>query len=242
MPLRDHFRPPLDDLTWWEGLHGGWPMVIVQHLVRHLPPGFVAIPKVHRGSVVEVDVAAFGPPSAGAPAPAGGGGVATAWAPARPTLTTEVDFADADEYAVEVYDRRRGRRLVAAVEIVSPSNKDRPATRRAFVSKCAAFLQTGVSVAVVDLVTTRHFNLYRDLLDVIGRPAPAGEVSAVYAAACRLLPAAEPGGRDRLEAWDYPLAVGQPLPELPLWLSAGVSVPLELDASYEVTCRDLQIP
>jgi hypothetical protein len=29
MPLRDHFRPPLDDLTSWEGFHGGWPMMIV---------------------------------------------------------------------------------------------------------------------------------------------------------------------------------------------------------------------
>ncbi|HBI43624.1 MAG TPA: hypothetical protein DDY78_12360 [Planctomycetales bacterium] len=29
MPLRDHFRPPLDDETQWEGFHGGWPMMIV---------------------------------------------------------------------------------------------------------------------------------------------------------------------------------------------------------------------
>ena len=37
MPLRDHFRPPLDDETQWEGLHGGWPMMIVSHLTRVLP-------------------------------------------------------------------------------------------------------------------------------------------------------------------------------------------------------------
>ena len=30
MPLRDHFRPPLSDQRSWEGLHGGWPMMIVQ--------------------------------------------------------------------------------------------------------------------------------------------------------------------------------------------------------------------
>lgn len=239
MPLRDHFHPPLDDITWWEGLHGGWPMVIVQSLAGRLPPGFVAIPKVHRGSVVEVDVAAFGPRGQEIPS---AGGVATAWAPARPTLTTEVDFSDADEYAVEVYDRRKARRLVAAVELVSPSNKDRPSTRRAFVTKCAAYLQARVSVVIIDLVTSRHFNLYRDLLDVIGRPAPEGEASAVYAAVCRLVPADGPGGRDRLEAWDHPLAVGDRLPTLPLWLTDDFAVPLHLEDSYEETCRTLQIP
>src|SRR5262249_21817202 len=58
----------------------------------------------------------------------------------------------------------RGRHLVAAVEIVSPANKDRRENRRAFVTKCAALLQQGVCVSLVDLVTTRHFNLYCDLL------------------------------------------------------------------------------
>ena len=30
MPLRDHFRPPLDDIASWEELHGQWPAMIVQ--------------------------------------------------------------------------------------------------------------------------------------------------------------------------------------------------------------------
>ena len=47
MPLRDHFRPPLDDLTSWEGFHGGWPMVIVQQLGKKLPARYVAAPRVH---------------------------------------------------------------------------------------------------------------------------------------------------------------------------------------------------
>ena len=45
MPLRDHFRPPLDELTSWEGFHGGWPMVIVQQLRKQLPAGYVAEPR-----------------------------------------------------------------------------------------------------------------------------------------------------------------------------------------------------
>lgn len=48
---------------------------------------------------------------------------------------------------------------MAAIEIVSPANKDRPEHRHAFVAKCAALLQNQVSVTIVDLVTTRGFYL-----------------------------------------------------------------------------------
>ena len=72
-----------------------------------------------------------------------------------------------------MYDQSRGRQLVAAVEIVSPANKDRPANRQAFVAKCAALLQNRVCVSIVDLVTTRQFNLYCDLLKLIGQTDPA---------------------------------------------------------------------
>ena len=74
MPLRDHFRPPLDDRASWEGFHGGWPMVIVQHLRKRLPAGYVAEPRVHSGSHVEIDVAAYEQDEAPSPAGAGDGG------------------------------------------------------------------------------------------------------------------------------------------------------------------------
>jgi len=48
---------------------------------------------------------------------------------------------------------------MAAVQSVSPANKDRAENRRAFVSKCAALLQQGVCVSIVDLASTRNFNL-----------------------------------------------------------------------------------
>lgn len=47
MPLRDHFRPPLDNLRHWEGLYGGWPMMIVASLRDKLPKGYFAQPRVH---------------------------------------------------------------------------------------------------------------------------------------------------------------------------------------------------
>jgi hypothetical protein len=45
----------------------------------------------------------------------------------------------------------------------------------------------------------------------------------------------------RLETWAHALAVGRPLPTLPLWLADNLAVPLELEASYEETCRILRI-
>jgi len=37
------------------------------------------------------------------------------------------------------------------------------------------------------------------------------------------------------------LAVGRPLPTLPLWLAADLAVPLGLEPTYEETCRVLRI-
>ena len=146
----------------------------------------------------------------------------------------------ADEYEIRVYDVERERRLVAAVEIVSPSNKDRPEHRRVFVAKCAALLQQRVSVVIVDLVTSKDFNLYTDLLELIDRndPSLGPHPPAVYAASCRCTET-DKGGI--LQTWAHALTLGQPLPTLPLWLADDLAVPLELEKSYEETCRVLRI-
>jgi hypothetical protein len=218
-------------------------MVIVQHLRKVLPAGYVAEPRVHSGAQMEIDVAAFekdGPPALSATSP-GNGGVATAtWAPARPTVVVETALPDSDEYEVRVYDAKRGRRLVAAIEIVSPANTDRPEHRNVFVAKCVALLQKGVAVSIVDLVTVRQFNLYAELLAFIGHndPMMGAEPPDLYAASCRWL---RKGKRTLLELWWHVLALGQPLPTLPLWLTEDLVVPLDLEPSYEQACRDLWI-
>jgi hypothetical protein len=242
MPLRDHFRLPLDKLASWEELHGQWPAVIVQHLRKQLPPGYVAGPHVHSGSQIEIDVATFEknivpkftPPE-------GQGGIATAvWAPAKPSLAVETTLPDYDEYEVCIYDVERGRTLVAAIEIVSPANKDRPEHRNVFVGKCAALLQKGVAISIIDLVTVRQFNLYAELLTLIGHrdPTLSDPPSHLYAASCRWV---KRGRRTILEAWSHELTLGAPLPTLPLWLSEDRFIPLNLEQTYEQACSDLWI-
>jgi hypothetical protein len=245
MPLRDHFRSPLDDESSWEGFHGGWPMMMVAYLSRNLPRRYVAAPRVHSGAAVEIDVATYEKDASDAlPLSEGqdNGGVATAvWAPPRPTLSVTTDLPALDEYEVRVYDSKRGRRLVAAVEIVSPANKDRPEHRRAFIAKCVTLLRNRVCVAIVDLVTTRNFNLYSELLECIGRTDPSLDPVPpdLYAAACR---PKSTGEAWLLEGWLHPLTLGRSLPTLPLWLAENFAVPLDLEESYEETCRILRIP
>lgn len=245
MPLRDHFHPPLSEKTSWQEFHGGWPMVIVQSLRKVLPAGYVAGPRLQITGGMEIDVAALETDD-NQELPwqqSYDGGVATAvWSPARPTLHVATDLPDLPEYEVRIYDTRKGRLLVAAIELVSPANKDRPEHRQLFIAKCAALLQQHVSVCILDLVTERHSNLYAELLALIHQPnsADPASKSPIYATSTRCL--SRVGQKPAiLESWSYPLELGQALPTLPLWLSETLAVPLQLETTYEQTCHDLWI-
>ncbi|MFO0958768.1 MAG: DUF4058 family protein [Isosphaeraceae bacterium] len=244
MPFRDHFRPPVSTRSSWEGFHGGWPMVIVQKLRPHLPDGYIAEPRVRLGTFMEIDVGALETDAAlefrSSESMGNGGGSSTSWAGERPVVAIETDPPEEYEYEVRVFDLHRERRLVAAIELVSPANKDRAPSREAFVAKCASLLRGGVAVSIVDLVAIRRFNLYAQLMEFIGHPDPTmtPHDPPTYAASCRW---PTRGTRARLEAWSHTLVVGKPMPTLPLWLDDELSIPLDLEASYEQTCHDLRI-
>lgn len=250
MPLRDHFRPPPAKHASWEAVHGQWPAMLVLSLNKKLPKRFVAAPEVHLGAFAEIDVSTYeedAEENGAAHAGNGTGGVATAtavWAPPRPTLARTTSLPAQDEYEVRVYDEKHNQRLVAAIELVSPANKDRPENRRAFVAKCSALLQHQVSVTIVDLVTERESSLYAELLDLIGATDPVlGDAPpATYSVACRATkPDSKASSPWLLEAWFQPMQISQPLPTLPLWLTDNYSIPLDLEATYEETCKALRI-
>jgi hypothetical protein len=144
-----------------------------------------------------------------------------------------------DEYEVQVFDTR-DTRLVAAIEIVSPANKDRAEHRQAFCAKCAAMIQQGISVSIVDLVSSRRGNLYAQTLDLLGESDASitTEAAPLYAATARRR---RVGELWKLEAWTHGLGLGLPLPMLPVWLSADRAVPLDLEQTYEQTCQILRI-
>jgi hypothetical protein len=242
MPLRDHFHPPLQDQDDWESFHSAWANTMVRRLnARWLPRRYRSAPQAHLGALVEVDVATFEEDAPRTDPGGPNGGVATAvWAPSRPAQSLAVGFPAQDVFEVRVYDERRGRRLVAAVELVSPRNKDRPESREAFAIKCAAYLQQDVSLVIVDVVTERRANLHLQLMELLQVPAPAVALDAtpLYAVAYRTTKEQETW---RMDIWPEQLALGALLPTLPLWLASNLAVPLELELTYEETCQVLRI-
>jgi hypothetical protein len=127
MPLRDHFRPPVGQLLPWESLHSGWISRLTERLNELLPDGFVALDTVRVGGRLEIDVGTFeGEDRGPATGANGAGGVAVAPAVYTPPAAVgafPVNFPDVAE--VRVFTDRGGRKLVGAVELVSPGNKDR---------------------------------------------------------------------------------------------------------------------
>jgi len=224
------------NLASWEEVHGLWPGIMAVRLNSILPPQYRSGVKIHLGTLVEVDTGAFELDEGREIN--GESDTALAWEAAAPTLLLDTDELTPPEYEVRVYDESMGRRLVAAVEIVSPRNKDRPSSREEFVSKCHAMLQQGVCVVIVDPVTTRSANLYAELAARIGAKPPASAAEPIYAVSCRSFYYRD---RHRVQAWEHTLGIGAPLPTLPLWISDSKYVPLELERTYEETCRGLRI-
>jgi hypothetical protein len=239
MPLRDHFHPPGETIASWEEVHGAWPATIAYRLNGILPPHYRCGLKVHLGTLVEVDVATFEREATTEPHAEATNGTGSSWESETPTLLLETEELTPAEYEVRVYDSVRAQRLVAVVELVSPSNKDRPQGRRAFVDNCHAMLQQEVCVVIVDIVTNYTSNLYAELAARLGAKPPSIADAPIYAVTCRTRP-----GRKgvRVETLERRLSVGSPLPTLPLYLSESFKVPLELEATYEDTCRGLRIP
>jgi hypothetical protein len=238
MPLLDHFHPPLKGRRHWGTFHGRWTASIMDALnFGGLPVGYFAEMQVTLTAQVEVDVATLEEAKNGKVPPrrksSGGGRQATlaapAWAPPAPQLEMAAVFPD--DIEVLVFRDLGGPTLVAAIELVSPGNKDRPAARRAFATKCLAYLQRGIGLVVVDVVTERQANLHDEIARVSGRSAPRFPGSPpLYAAAYR------PYRREkdeRVAIWVEKLALGQPLPAMPLWLRGELSpVRLDLEATY----------
>ena len=229
MPLRDHFRPPLSLRRHYHSFHNAWATYIASALNQQLPEGFFAEPNVQFG--IEIDVGAFEDPAS-----VWTGGV-PGWTPPEPVMTAPIALIG-DIVEINVFQTDEGPSLVGAIELVSPANKDREAHRDAFVSKCAAYVQAGVGLAVVDAVTGRRADLHAEFLRRIGID-PGPDTADLFAASYRPVGQA---GDVRLAMWHERLAVGLALPTLPFWLRGGRCLQLNLETSYERTCREQKMP
>lgn len=106
----------------------------------------------------------------------------------------------------------------------------------------AGYLKHGISVVIVDVVTSRPGNLHAELMEVLEVETPEAawqSDSRLYTVAYR---AVTTRGNPHLEAWPEPLEIGESLPVMPLWLCPELCIPVALEQSYQTTCHSLRIP
>jgi hypothetical protein len=125
--------------------------------------------------------------------------------------------------------RESGDQLVAMVEIVSPGNKSTRNGRERFVKKAAEFLEHRVHLLILDLLPPgRHdpHGIHGEIWDYIAgqeySPPPNKPLTlAAYESDLAI------------RAYVEPVAVGDPLPDMPLFLAPGGCVYVTLDATYQ---------
>jgi hypothetical protein len=230
MPVHDWTRV---DAGIFHHFHLGWLDDLSRALNRGLlPPDYYALTKQIAGGVGP-DVLTLQHPGrrGGGLAEELAGGIALANAP--PTVQFR-SRAEPDAYASKaraVTIRHVSKhKVVSLVEIVSPGNKNSRHGLRSFVEKAGQFLRAGIHIVVLDLfppgprdpqgihraiwdeIIDNDFNLplgkELTLVSYIGGPVP--------------------------EAFIQPTSVGSVLPEMPLFLTPDVYVPLPLEPTYEL--------
>jgi hypothetical protein len=228
MPLHDW-----TDLPGWEGVHQIWIVELLYWLKPRLPSGYRAYigttptfaidaPPEERPDVGVRNGPTGAKPSTSTPCPESG---------AR-GLTTEPD----QEVAVATLEgdktllvERQGQ-LIAAVELVSPRNKDRPAACAAYAGTYLGYLLKGVHLLLVDVHRRPlKFSFAERIAAELHLEQPP--CPAPCAVSYRVGEPAPTGGRF-LAIWRRPLTAGAPLPSLPLPLSVQEAVEIDLEQTY----------
>jgi hypothetical protein len=135
-------------------------------------------------------------------------------------------------------------KVVAVIELLSPGNKAGARTFKEFVSKAVAVLIADVNLFLVDPFrpSTRdpdgiHAAIWKDVV----KPDPKKRSKPYSLTAKRPLVAASYcAGPDEITAAVEPFAVGEPVPDMPLFLTPDedyVTVPLE--ATYQAAWPDV---
>ena len=84
---------------------------------------------------------------------------------------------------------------------------------------------------VVDVVTSRQANLHDEIIQIMGNRDDhrLSFATNLYGVAYRPI---KRNQEEQIDVWSATLAVGQPLPVLPLSLAADLCLPLDLEATY----------
>lgn len=162
-----------------------------------------------------------------------GGGVAVATHPPKAAYFVEAEDEQYAARADRIAIRHPLGHVVAIIEIVSPGNKGSRTALRSFVENSVDFLRQGVNLLIIDLFPPSirdpqgiHKALWDEVREEPFEPPPDKPLTI----------AAYKAGPPK-SAYVDPVAVGDPLPDMPIFLDAATYIPAPLEASYEATWR-----
>jgi hypothetical protein len=225
---------PLHDWTddrGWDSVHPFWLAYLVEWVQPRLPEGFKAflggVPALTVGSAngrPDVSVRQWGPPKPDAE-------TATETAVLEPDQELSVAIRLDPQRALHIDFHGQ---LVAAVELVSPRNKDRADAKETYANRYLGYLRLGVHLLLVDVLPRpRGFSFADALTTGLGADLPP--MPAPFAAAYRVGEAVPVGDEmgTLVGVWRRSLEVGQPLPTLPLPLNVHQAVSIDLEHTYQ---------
>lgn len=228
MPIHDWTRV---DAGVFHHFHGYWIGQIALSLNRgRLPRGYYALAEQVTGE--------FGPDVLALERPADrsfsvesepSGGIAVADAPPKVRFhaQSEMDIYAAKARTVVIRHRSR-HQIIAMIEIVSPGNKGRQNQFAAFVHKAEQALLSGIHLLIVDMFPPTPLDP-----DGIHRVIwGAGTEGDFALPSDRRLTCVSYVGYPGPAVYLEPVAVGDPLPEMPVFLTRQVYVPVPLEATY----------
>jgi uncharacterized protein DUF4058 len=225
------------DRPGWEGMHHLWITELLRWVKPRLPVGY----RAYIGSAPLLAV--------GAPVDRPDVGVRS-WSPAEgmrlpgpPFGETSTDSAEPDEEIAvatldpetAIYIERQGR-LIAAVELISPRNKDRPIARSAYLARYLGYLLEGAHLVLIDVHRRPVGFSFADHIAAelhLQQPSVLPPMAVSY----RVGEPAATGGR-LLAIWRRPMTVGDTLPPIPLPLTSEQEVTLDLDQTYARAAED----
>jgi hypothetical protein len=216
------------DRPGWEGMHHLWITELLRWVKPRLPDGFRAY--IGLAPLLAVGVRSWSlasEPTASGPAI----GEADA-APTEPDEEVAVATLDPE---TAVYVERQGR-LIAAVEVISPRNKDRPIARSAYLARYLGYLLDGAHLVLIDVHRRPLGFSFADQIAVelqLEQPSVPPPMAVSY----RVGEPAATGGR-LLAIWRRPLTAGAALPTIPLPLTPEQAVALDLDYTYTQAATD----
>ncbi len=139
---------------------------------------------------------------------------------------------------VGIYSAYDTTRLVAAIELVSPGNKDCPEAVRGFVEKVIFLLQEGVHVMMVDVIRLPRLAIRQAILQRLGLSDGQNASQDSWLASYCALPESEPHPHLKVQEWAERVQVDETLPELPLFLRMDQQwVMVDLEQTYQATLR-----